>query len=183
MPDNEELSDEVVNAAEVVAKPSKLGDRLRNIAQQLRSEDQIQIQATSRILSAAAKLAENQDRLIDEVVDMVETDLANASTGQHCNVEDLKASFKTLAKAKAHFQLKANTWAGLADKINQQNLWRSSPSPAIAPSSSPPESDLMVRMERFEQELRQMREEMGQMLQILQEIRDRLAPSEPPDNL
>jgi hypothetical protein len=48
-----------------------LGDRIRGIANQLRQENDVQIKATSRILGAAAQIAQNHDHLIDEVVEMV----------------------------------------------------------------------------------------------------------------
>jgi len=53
-----------------------LGERVRKIADKLREETDLQIKVTSRILGAAAKISENHEHLIDEVVDMVEDDLA-----------------------------------------------------------------------------------------------------------
>lgn len=51
------------------------GDQARQIADRLRKETNLQVKLTAQILGAAAQIAENHDRLIDEVVDMVEEDL------------------------------------------------------------------------------------------------------------
>ncbi|PLZ95451.1 hypothetical protein CI594_14765, partial [Fischerella thermalis CCMEE 5196] len=56
-------------------RKAKLGDQIRNIANRLKQETEVQIKATSRILGAAAQISENHERLINEVVDMVEEDL------------------------------------------------------------------------------------------------------------
>lgn len=103
----------------------KLGDQIRNIADRLKHESQVQIQATSRILGAAAQISENHERLINEVVDMVEEDLnnkANMSQRQSYTVEILKQKYKTLRDAKAHFNLKANSWEALVNQLNTLSL-------------------------------------------------------------
>ncbi|MDM9585063.1 hypothetical protein [Nostoc sp. GT001] len=98
-----------------------LGDQIRSIADRLKQETDVQIKTTSRILGAAAQIAENHDRLINEVVDMVESDL-NAETQisqKHTyNVDILKQQFKTLRDAKAHFNLKVSSWESLVNKLN-----------------------------------------------------------------
>ncbi|MEH2065806.1 MAG: hypothetical protein V7K50_26710 [Nostoc sp.] len=100
---------------------AKLGDQIRNIADRLKQETDVQIQATSRILGAAAQIAENHDRLINEVVDLVESDL-NAEkhvSNKHTYTADiLKQQFKTLRDAKAHFNLKVSSWESLVNKLN-----------------------------------------------------------------
>ncbi|MEA5502239.1 hypothetical protein VB735_03770 [Halotia wernerae UHCC 0503] len=103
---------------------AKLGEQIRNIADRLKQENEVQIKATSRILGAAAQISENHDRLINEVVDMVEEDL-NKQTQTYrkdiYTVEILKQQFKTLREAKDHFKLKATSWEYLAKKLNDSS--------------------------------------------------------------
>jgi hypothetical protein len=99
----------------------RLGDQIRSIADRLKQETDIQIQATSRILGAAAQIAENHDRLINEVVDMVESDLnveKHVSQKHIYTINILKQQFKTLRDAKAHFNLKVSSWESLVNKLN-----------------------------------------------------------------
>lgn len=152
-------------------KPS-LGDRLRDIATQLRQEDAVQIKATSRILGAAAKLAENHDRLIDEVVEMVEDDLDRAEQAAHATpytVKQLKQQFPKLADAKAHFNIKASTWTALVDKLNEQpSPPPSTPQAGFAPASG---SDAVAaRLDAIERELQGMRSDMNRMVQLLEQL-------------
>ncbi|MBW4687388.1 MAG: hypothetical protein KME40_20310 [Komarekiella atlantica HA4396-MV6] len=106
---------------------AKLGEQIRNIADRLKQDNEVQTKATSRILGAAAQISENHDRLINEVVDMVEEDL-NKQTQTYqkiYTVEILKQQFKTLREAKNHFKLKATSWESLTKKLNDsssQNL-------------------------------------------------------------
>jgi hypothetical protein len=98
-----------------------LGDQIRSIADRLKQETDVQIKATSRILGAAAQIAENHDRLISEVVDMVESDLnveKQVSPKHTYTVDILKQQFKTLRDAKAHFNLKVSSWESLVNKLN-----------------------------------------------------------------
>ncbi|MFN6481015.1 hypothetical protein [Nostoc sp. DedQUE07] len=100
---------------------ARLGDQIRNIADRLKQETDVQITATSRILGAAAQIAENHDRLINEVVDMVESDLnvEKQVYQKHIyTIDFLKQQFKTLRDAKAHFNLKVTSWESLANKLN-----------------------------------------------------------------
>ncbi|MEH1773399.1 hypothetical protein [Nostoc sp.] len=100
---------------------ARLGDQIRSIADHLKQETDVQIQATSRILGAAAQIAENHDRLINEVVDMVESDLnaeKQVSNKYTYTVDILKQQFKTLRDAKAHFNLKVTSWESLVNKLN-----------------------------------------------------------------
>ncbi|MFQ4142500.1 hypothetical protein [Chlorogloeopsis sp. ULAP02] len=103
---------------------AKLGEQIRNIADRLKQETKVQIKATSRILGAAAQIFDNHDRLINEVVDMVEEDL-NQQTQSYqkeiYTVEILKQEFKTLREAKDHFKLKATSWESLASKLNDSS--------------------------------------------------------------
>lgn len=140
-----------------------LGDRIRGIANQLRQESEIQIKATSRILGAAAELVQNHDQLIDEVVEMVEEDLdqqGNSQTSKTYTVEELQNQFKTLKEAKVHFGIKANGWAALAAKLNEQSGNPVSPSPL---SQDP----VVQRLEAIEQEVQAIRGDVNQILSLL----------------
>lgn len=100
----------------------KLGDTIRNIADRLKQETEIQKKATSRILGAAAQISANHEQLIDEVVEMVREDLeqqTQASKSHIYTVEILKKQFKTLREAKDNFKLKATSWESLANKLNE----------------------------------------------------------------
>ncbi len=100
---------------------AKLGEQIRSIADRLKQETEVQIKATARILGAAAQISENHDRLINEVVDMVEEDLnlEQQPFPTHIyTVDILKQQYKTLRDAKAHFNLKANSWETLVNKLN-----------------------------------------------------------------
>lgn len=59
-----------------VITPSPLGNKIRAEVARLRQEREIQRQAMIRILGAAAQIADNHDRLITEVVEVAEADLA-----------------------------------------------------------------------------------------------------------
>lgn len=101
---------------------AKLGDQIRSIADRLKQETEVQIKATSRILGAAAQISENHERLINEVVDMVEEDLEQKNQIYQryiYTVHILKQQFQTLREAKAHFNLKVNSWESLANKLNE----------------------------------------------------------------
>ncbi|WP_375506410.1 hypothetical protein [uncultured Nostoc sp.] len=100
---------------------ARLGDQIRSIANRLKQETDVQIKVTSKILGAAAQIAENHDRLITEVVDMVESDLnlENQASQKHIyTVDILKQQFKTLRDAKAYFNLKVSSWESLINKLN-----------------------------------------------------------------
>lgn len=99
----------------------KLGDTIRNIADRLKQETEIQKKATSRILGAAAQISANHEQLIDEVVEMVREDLEQTQTSKShtYTVEILKQQFKTLREAKDNFKLKATSWESLANKLNE----------------------------------------------------------------
>ena len=100
---------------------ARLGDQIRSIADRLKQETDVQIKATSKILGAAAQIAENHDRLISEVVDMVESDLnleKQVSQKHIYTVDILKQQFKTLRDAKAQFDLKVSSWESLVNKLN-----------------------------------------------------------------
>ncbi|MEH2277294.1 MAG: hypothetical protein V7K40_21530 [Nostoc sp.] len=100
---------------------ARLGDQIRSIADRLKQETDVQIKTTSRILGAAAQIAENHDRLISEVVDMVELDLnveKQVSQKHIYTIDIIKQQFKTLRDAKAHFNLKVSSWESLVNKLN-----------------------------------------------------------------
>ena len=173
------ISDDSASIAPI-SRNSTLGDRIRTIASQLRQEDDIQIKATSRILGAAAQLAENHDRLIDDVVEMVEDDLdqgAQPPQPESYTVEQLQQQFESLKDAKAHFNLKARSWAALADKLNERiapSSTETSPTAVPDPSvSRPPKTKgrpdpIFHRLERIEQELQMMRGDVNRMIHVLE---------------
>jgi hypothetical protein len=53
----------------------KLANRIREIADRLSAETELQKKYTARILGAAAQIAQNQDSLITEVARLAESDL------------------------------------------------------------------------------------------------------------
>lgn len=143
-----------------------LGDQARRIADQLKQETGLQIKATSRILGAAAQIAENHDRLIHEVVDMVEEDLDQQTQVYQTNTytaETLKQQFRTLGEAKAHFGLKASSWAALVSNLNDLPIQRLTP--ADHSGASVPE-----RLNAIEGELKGMRAEISQILFLLKQL-------------
>ena len=149
---------------------SALGDRIRNLTSQLRQERDVQIKATSRILGAAAQMAVNHDRLIDQVVEMVEEDLDQQSQLQPSEpytVNRLKQQFQSLKDAKAHFNLKANSWDTLAAKLNET----SAPSGS---KSSPSQNAVTQRLEAIEQELQLLRGDLNHVLNLLTRLVDKL---------
>ncbi|MEH2402028.1 hypothetical protein [Nostoc sp.] len=107
---------------------ARLGDQIRSIADRLKQETDVQIKTTSRILGAAAQIAENHDRLISEVVDMVESDLnvkKQVSQKHIYTIDIIKQQFKTLRDAKVHFNLKVSSWESLVNKLNAASFQRS----------------------------------------------------------
>lgn len=98
-----------------------IGEQVRQIADRLKQETSIQVKATSRILGAAAKINSNYEKLIDEVVEMVEEDLEKYSQAQPSTiytVDVLRRQFKTLSRAKSYFGISAKSWIALADGLN-----------------------------------------------------------------
>jgi hypothetical protein len=163
------MSDDL--APRVVEPPKKtLGDRIRGIADQLRQETDIQIKTTSRILGAAAQIAQNQDRLIDEVVEMVQEDLdrqEQMALPQMYTVEQLKEQFKTLKAAKAHFNLKAGSWDTLVEKLNQTSA------PATQ-EPAPVSGSIEQRLVAVEQQITALGQDMQQVLELLRAIAEKL---------
>ncbi|PSR17002.1 hypothetical protein C8255_14875 [filamentous cyanobacterium CCP3] len=151
------------------SQPATLGDRLRGIAEELRQETDTQIKATSRILGAAAQMAQNHDRLIDEVVEMVEEDLAQAQRAASATyrVPGLKQKFKTLKAAKAHFDIKANSWEALATKLNEATESSASHKTGM-PSTN--RNDVLERLDAIEREMMSLRDSMEQVLGLLQKM-------------
>ncbi len=155
-----------ISAVILPQPPATLGDQIRKIADQLRDERDIQVKLTSRILGAAAQIAENHDRLIDEVVDMVEEDLEQKNNVDLLNTyttENLKQRFKTLEAAKSFFGLKSKSWATLVKKINESAIQKQIP--AEQDRTSIPE-----RLDIIEQEIKALRGDVGQILALLQQL-------------
>jgi hypothetical protein len=145
------------------------GDKVREIADQLKQETNLQIKATSRILGAAAQIANNHDRLIDEVVDMVEEDLNQpTSTPQavEYTVDKLKAQFKSLNEAKLHFGMKASSWAALVNKLNGSK----SSAQAANPISQAEISPILQRLDTIESEINLMHIELRKVLLLLEKL-------------
>jgi hypothetical protein len=162
------MSNDLVPISHISPSPTlnpKLGDRLRNIVTQLRQEGDVQIQATSRILGAAAQIAENHDRLVDEVVEMVEEDLNQPSppaSSESYTVERLKQQFAKLNDAKAHFGVKASSWANLADKLNE---------PVAKPPYKPQQPPAIdQRLVAIEAEIQAMRGDINRILNLLEHL-------------
>lgn len=148
-----------------------LGERIRNIADQLKHEGTIQIKATSRILGAAAQISENHDRLINEVVEMAEEDLDQQvaqPSGAH-TVEQLKQQFKTLNSAKTHFGLKVSSWAALTAKLNEQS------GSLKQLSNNDPKDSVHRRLEAIEREIKLTRSDMEQALKLLDIVLQKLS--------
>jgi hypothetical protein len=137
-----------------------LGDQVRNIAKQLQKEKNLQIKSTSQILGAAAQISKNHDQLIDEVVQMAEEDLIQQSQSNTYNVEILKKKFGTLGEAKAHFELKANSWKNLAKKLNFLSIHST-----LATDNADP--SILKRLNSIEGEIKAMHVEISQILAIL----------------
>lgn len=143
-----------------------LGDRLRSIAQELRQETETQIQATSRILGAAAMIAQNHDQLIGEVVEMVEEDLERGQAVVTYNVAVLKQQFKTLKAAKDHFGIKANGWDALVAKLNEGSSY-------TADVLDPSQDEVSRRLGEVEAAIKSLQVSMDQVLGLLQQMVDR----------
>jgi len=145
-------------------KKQSIGNQIRSIADRLKQETSLQIKATSRILGAAAQIAENHDNLVDEVVGMVEQDLdRQVHQSQAYSVEALKQHFKTLGNAKAHFGLKAASWAALAEKLSSVPVKKFEFDEQVQGSTS-------QRIEVIEQELKIMQSDIKQILALVTEL-------------
>lgn len=147
------------------AIPKTMGDRIRGLAAQLQQETNLQIKATSRILGAAAQIAQNHDRLIDEVVEMVEADLEPPQISEPVTIEQLKQRFKTLNQAKTHFGIKVSSWAGLVNKLNEP----------VEPSSFDQDAAVSQRLEAIEHELKAVRTDLNQALNLLTLILEKVS--------
>jgi hypothetical protein len=147
-------------------KPKQtLGEQVRKIADQLKQETHLQIKATSRILGAAAQIAENHDRLIDEVTDMVEDDLhrqSQASQPKTYTSETLTQEFKTLREAKAHFELKANSWEALANKLNSLADQKS--------ASIDTQTSVLERLATIENDIKVVQSKTNEVLLLLKQL-------------
>ncbi|MGI0485044.1 hypothetical protein ACN4EK_06380 [Pantanalinema rosaneae CENA516] len=164
------MSNDSVPTLHTSRKPT-FSDRIRDIANQLRQESEVQIKATSRILGAAAQIAQNHDHLIDEVIEMVEEDLnqqAQAHPLEPYTVENLQQQFKTLKDAKAHFSVKVSSWAALVAKLNEQR-------PNSQTYSSESQAPVIERLEAIEQEVQALRGDTNQILNLLSQVLKKLS--------
>jgi hypothetical protein len=155
---------------------SELGDRIRNLTSQLRQERDVQIKATSRILGAAAQIVVNHDRLVNEVVDMLEEDLDQQPQFQPSEpytVDRLKRQFKSFKDAKTHFNLKAASWDALAAKLNATSI-PSSPK-TLEFQDSIMQNSTAQRLDEIEQELQRLRNDFNQTLDLLNVIVKKLS--------
>lgn len=163
------MSDDLTALVPNNQKP-RLGDRIRSIASQLREEGDLQIKATARILGAAAQIAQNHDRLIDEVVEVVEEDLAQAEAQsvEPYSAAQLKSQFKSLKEAKTHFGIKAGSWAALVDKLNETNASTSSSVKKVSlERDSLAKDSLVSRLESLESEMRALRGDVDKVIDLL----------------
>ena len=159
----------IIKPSNVESQKSTYGDRIREVADQLKRETQLQIKVTSRILGAAAQISQNHDRLIDQVSEMIQEDLAQEATvemGEIVTIDQLKNQFKTLNEAKKHFNLKANSWSALIDKINQ--------SIGISPLNSE-QSSVPQRLESIESQLKLLGDDLSQVRNLLTMILDKVS--------
>lgn len=155
------------SAIKKMANSGNAGDRIRAIADQLRQETSLQIKATSRILGAAAQISENHDRLIDQVVEMVEEDLERHTQPKPTEtptIAQLQQQFKTLKQAKSYFGIKANTWASLVDKLSQQTT---------DPNSD--QASVYQRLDTIERELQTIRADLSKALTVLKLILEKVS--------
>lgn len=144
----------------------KIGDKIRKIADELKQEQYIQIKTTSRILGATAQISENHERLIDEVVEMVNEDLDYQNKLPETifyTVDCLKQQYKTLSEAKTNFNIKANSWAKLADKLNEQNAF-------IKNNKESSQYSVAERLIVIEKEVKDIHQEIQQIFAIVQQI-------------
>lgn len=150
-------------------RKQKLGDRVRTIADSLKQETEVQIKATSRILGAAAQIAENHDRLIDEVVDMVEEDIDRQTHARKTNIYTvnlLKQQFKTLSEAKDRCGIKARSWVELVSKLNNLSISNWS-------SGKQSQTSVTDRLDIIESELKIMRNQLSEIAILLKQLLDR----------
>jgi hypothetical protein len=146
-----------------------MGEQVRKVADRLKQETDLQIKATSRILGAAAQIAENHDKLIHEVVDMVEEDLEQYHQLPETityTVDTLKQKFKTLKEAKTYFGMKANSWDNLNSKIN---ISSGPPSKKTFPANNSG-TVITARLDSIENELKIVRTEVSQILSQVSQI-------------
>ncbi|MGQ9865230.1 MAG: hypothetical protein ACUVSQ_02945 [Pseudanabaenaceae cyanobacterium] len=139
--------------------PKTMGDRLREVADRLTAEREVQIKATARILGAAAQIAQNHDRLISEVSEMVQADLAA------WDVDRLKREFGTLKAACGHFGKRARRWQDLAAQL-------ATPIPQL--SSAPPDWGEEVR--RLQTQVRQLQDQVATLQRAIEQLQEGAAP-------
>jgi predicted RecB family endonuclease len=150
------------------SKPQQtMGDRIRSIADRIQQETAVQIKTTSRILGAAAQIANNHDRLIEEVVDMVSEDLEKTtrSSLEVYSINSIKQQFKTLARAKSHFQIKASSWDSLVNKLNNR-VDRQKQNNLLS-QASVSQSSLVDRLNAIESEIKVMHNKIDRILFLL----------------
>jgi signal recognition particle GTPase len=155
----------------VIKIPNKetFGEKVRKIADQLKQETNLQIKATSRILGAAAQIANNHDRLIDEVVEMVEEDLIQQDSAPQpieYTIATLKEQFKSLNEAKLHFGVKASSWAALVNKLNGGE----STAQASNTTSQSEASLISKRLDAIESEIQVMHVELRKIFLLLEKL-------------
>jgi MoxR-like ATPase len=139
---------------------SGLGDRIRNLTQKLRQEDEIQVKATVKILGAAAQMAQNYDRLVDEVVKVVEADLQHQPPITYTE-KQLRQQFTNLKAAKSHFNIKASSWSVLVEKLNTQ---------ARQPSNLTEDASLELRVKNLELGIQRIQVQMTDMLALINQL-------------
>ena len=100
---------------------------------------------------------------------MIQEDLAQEATvemGEIVTIDQLKKQFKSLSEAKKHFNLKANSWSALTDKVNQ--------SIGISPLNTE-QSSVSQRLESIESQLKLLGDDLSQVRNLLTMILDKVS--------
>jgi hypothetical protein len=138
---------------------NSVGDEIRKIANRLQEEQILQIKATSQILGAAAQISKNHDQLIDEVTQIIEEDLIQASQKDVFTIEVLKRKFRILREAKLHFGLKARSWENLVQSLNTM--------PNNRKFVGNNNASIIKRLDLMEEEIQTIHAEVRQILSLL----------------
>jgi len=138
-----------------------VGEQIRQIADRLKQETSVQVHATAKILGAAAQISTHHDRLIDEVVEMVEEDL-KIKQKPLFSVEILKQQFKTFHEAKFFYKLKARSWIDLANQLN------CSDTPGPRSVNNAKEDAITQRLSAIEEELKRIQLQLRQIFSLLE---------------
>lgn len=145
----------------------RFSDKVRQVADELKVEDELQKRITARILGAAAQISNNHEHLIDEVAEVSRDDIdrieALQSSPVH-SVRQLKLKFKTLSQAKAHFGVTARSWKSLVEKLNSEV------SELMPEGDKRQEQGTTERLAQIEQRLEQLQVDVQTILGIVSKL-------------